>query len=100
MIKHIVMWKLFDEAEGNSKEKNSSRIKEELLKLALDIPQIINMEVGINTNTTDHSFDVVLYSEFSSKEDLQFYQDHPAHISFKTFIQKLRTHRYIVDYEV
>ena len=34
MVKHIIMWKLYDFAEGFSKEENAQRMKQQLEELA------------------------------------------------------------------
>ena len=50
MIKHVVMWKLKNEAEGNSKSRNIELVKEKLLSLKPVISQISSLEVGENFN--------------------------------------------------
>jgi stress responsive alpha/beta barrel protein len=99
MIKHIVMWKLYQESAGFFKTENALRIKQELRRLPLLIPQIKKLEVGININPADNAYDVVLNSEFSSTDDLEIYQKHSAHLEFKKFIKDLRSDVHIVDYE-
>ncbi len=74
MIKHIVMWKLKDEAEGNSKAENAQIIKNSLEDLKEKINEIVNIEVGIDVNKSEQAYDVVLYSTFNSLEDLDSYQ--------------------------
>ena len=48
MIKHIVMWKLKDEAEGNSKAENAKIIKNSIedLKENINKPILIYCKVG------------------------------------------------------
>lgn len=100
MIKHIVAWKLKNEAEGNNKDKNAKIIKERLESLKDVIKEIKKIEVGININTSNMAYDVVLYSEFESIEDLERYQKHPEHISVAEFVGKVKEDRIVVDYEV
>jgi len=100
MIKHIVMWKLKDFAEGKSSIENAKLIKEMIEGLKVIIPQIREAEVGININPSDAAFDVALYSSFDSKQDLDIYQQHPEHLKIGEFIAKIRTGRVVVDYEV
>lgn len=64
MIKHIVIWKLKEEAHGNTREKNARFIKSKIEGLVDLIPGIISMEVGIDFSCTDMSGDIVLYSIF------------------------------------
>ncbi|MDZ5034700.1 Dabb family protein [Clostridium perfringens] len=68
MIKHIVMWKLKDEAEGNSKAENAKIIKNSIEDLKEKINEIVDIEVGIDVNKSDQAYDVVLYSTFNSLE--------------------------------
>jgi hypothetical protein len=69
MIKHIVMWKLKETAEGNSKEKNALLIKDGLEALINEVPQIKKIEVGLAYRHDNEDYDVVLISEFLTKED-------------------------------
>ncbi|QCX33041.1 Dabb family protein [Caloramator sp. E03] len=98
MVKHVVAWKLKDEAEGNNKEKNAKIIKENLERLKDVIKEIKHIEVGININTSNAAFDLVLYSEFENIEDLEKYQNHPEHVKVAEFIAKVREDRIVVDY--
>ena len=100
MIKHIVMWKLNESAEGFTKAENANRMKKWLEDLRIIIPEIERLEVGININPLPTAYEIVLYSEFESKETLQIYQDHPEHTKFKNRIKNLRTERTVVDYEI
>jgi hypothetical protein len=99
MIKHIVMWKLKQNAEGNGKEKNAELIKEKLEALAGKVPQIKKIEVGISYRHEKEDMDVVLISEFETKKDLEEYQKHPIHNIAAEFISKVRMERYCVDFE-
>ena len=98
MVKHIVMWKLLDHAEGKSKEENIAYIKDRLEGLKDVIPQIRFIEVRANFNP--NGFDAVLYSEFDSPEDLDIYTNHPAHKAVAEYVAKIRTDRVVGDYVV
>jgi len=100
MIKHIVMWRLKDEALGASKEENAHRLKETLLALKDMIEELKAVEVGLNFNLSPAAFDVVLYSEFENREGLEAYQNHPQHVKVAEFVGEIRTDRAVVDYEV
>ena len=101
MIKHIVFFRLADDAEGKSKAENAIINKEKLENLKTLIPQIFSIEVGINVpNLPKTDFDIALYSEFDSLADLDIYQAHPEHIKIASYIGKVRTSRAAVDYEV
>lgn len=100
MIKHIVMWKLKEFAEGKSKLENASIIKENLEGLKKEVAEIKDIEVGIDINKTQQAYDVVLYSKFETMEDLNTYQNHPLHVKVGEFIKKVNEGRIVVDYEV
>jgi len=97
MVKHIVMWKLKDFAEGKSKEDNIKFIKSELENLVNLIPQIKLLEVGKNI-LPNMDYDAILYSEFESVEDLEIYQNHPEHKKVASYVAKIRDGRIAGDY--
>jgi len=100
MVKHVVMWKLHDFAEGMNKKENASRMKQWLEDLKWQIPEIQYVEVGINFNDSDDAFDIVLYSEFKDRASLESYQNHPAHDQFKKKIKNIRSEKKVVDFEI
>jgi len=99
MIKHIVMWKLKDEAHGNDKATNAVLIKEKLEDLNGKIEGLLKVEVGIDF-LGGGNFDVVLFSELSKREDLDVYQNHPLHQAVLPFIREAVVDRKAVDYEI
>jgi hypothetical protein len=99
MLKHIVMWKLKDFAQGATKKENAQKIKSQLEELRNKIKEIKFLEVGININDSADSYDIVLYSEFDSLEDLKTYQNHPEHIRVGDFVGEVRLERKVADYE-
>ncbi|TQD25659.1 Dabb family protein [Methanolobus vulcani] len=100
MLKHIVMWKLKESAEGNSKEENAKLMKEKLEALKSKIPEIGVIEVGINAIPSDAAYDVTLYSEFSDESAFKTYQVHPEHLKVAGFVGKINDNRVVVDYFV
>jgi len=97
MVKHIVMWKLKDFAEGRSREENIQYIKSMLEALPNVIEEIKFIEVGANIND-DRTYDAVLYSEFETVEDLAAYQKHPEHKKVSEYVGKVREGRIVGDY--
>ncbi len=100
MIKHIVVWKLKEEAEGKTKIENALMLKRELESLTRKIKEIRKLEVGINFNTVQDAFDLGLVSEFANKNDLEVYQNHPEHQRVAGLLRRLRESRVVVDYEM
>lgn len=100
MIKHIVMWRLKDFANGVNKEENAKKLKSHLESLKSKIKEIKHIEVGINITISEAASDVVLYSEFDSMDDLEAYQRHPEHMKVVDFVNEIRLERRVVDYKV
>lgn len=100
MVKHIVFWKLKDFALGNDKKANALLVKEKLEDLNGKIPGLLKLEIGIDFVNGDMSGDVALYSEFNTREDLDFYQEHPLHKAVQSFVLEVRSSRMVVDYEI
>jgi Stress responsive A/B Barrel Domain. len=98
MIKHIVMWKLKEEAHGNDKPTNAQLIKEKLEGLSGKIEGLLKIEVGIDF-LGGNNFDVVLYSELTSEEALDAYQNHPLHQELLPFVRDAVVDRKAVDYK-
>lgn len=99
MIKHIVFWKLKEEAHGNTKEVNGKLIKEKLEDLSGKIDGLLKIEVGIDI-LGNGNYDVALYSEVESRAFLDFYQKHPLHQAILPFVREAVSDRKAVDYEV
>lgn len=100
MIKHIVMWKLLDAAEGNSKAENARMAKAQLEALNGKVPGLLKLEVGVDFSDSDTSMDLILYSEFEDRAALERYQQHPEHVAVFPFMKAIRSERRVVDYEV
>ena len=100
MVKHIVFWNLKDFAEGNDKEANLKLAKEGLEALVKKLPLVKCFEFGRTAVPGPTQFDVALYMEFDSMEDLETYLNDPDHQKFAAFAQKIRTDRAAVDYIV
>ena len=98
MIKHIVMWKLKDFAEGCDRKENTLKIKTMLEGLKDKIEEIVHLEVGINMNGSNMAFDAVLISEFEDAHKLEIYKSHPEHVKVADFVAKVRQDRAVVDY--
>ena len=94
MIKHIVLWKLKEKGES------ASRLKAALEGLKGKVPQIQELEVGINFNPADTASDISLYTAFQTQQDLDEYQKHPEHLKVVELVRQLTTERRVSDYEI
>lgn len=100
MIQHVVLWKLFEEANGKDKDENFELIRDGLNELPALIPQIKSLSVVRNINPTDKNLDVALISTFDSLDDLQAYVIHPEHVKFGRFVATVVSLRASIDYEI
>jgi len=100
MIKHIVMWKLKEQAEGADRATNAREMKRRLDECAHIVPGILTFEVTLAQPDLEATYDVVLYSEFSDREALAAYVQHPTHQAVVPFIGAIREARQCMDYQV
>ncbi|MGL5576694.1 MAG: Dabb family protein [Sarcina sp.] len=100
MIKHIVMWKLKEFANGKPKSENALIMKVLLEGLKEYIDEIKFIEVGIDFSDSESSYDVILISEFESEKGLEVYINHPKHIEVSAFITTIREERRVVNYRI
>lgn len=102
MIRHVVMWKLKDEAEGAPKKKNADKLKLILEGLKINIEEIKNVEVGIDINDDedDEGWDVVLLCDFETELDYTMYTRNDHHQKALKFINAVAEERRFVDYKM
>ena len=100
MIRHVVMWKLKDEAQGKTKTENMEWMREHLYALVPVIPEIKRMEIGFDVSKTDASMDVMLLTEFDSLETLHTYAVHPEHVKVATYVREIVETRVVHDCEI
>jgi len=100
MIKHIVMWKLKEHAEGADRATNAARMKTMLDACAGLVPGILTLEAVLAQPGLEATYDVLLYSEFADRAALDAYQQHPDHVALKPFFGAVREARQCMDYEV
>ena len=98
MIRHIVMWNLKEEAEGNPKATNGLMIKNKLEGLVGKIEGLHRMEV--NPNVVASGYDLCLYSELESLDALAYYKEHPLHKEIQSFVHAVITDRVSCDMEL
>lgn len=100
MVKHVVFFRLLDEAEGHTKLENAQIIREGLLALRSKVDVLVSEEVGINIpNAAKTDYDLCLICEFHSWKDVDTYQNHPEHLKVASYIAKCKSARAAVDYE-
>ncbi len=85
--------------ESDTDSEKIEEIKSMLERLPKHIQQIRYIEVGINYSAQERAMDMVLSSSFDSREDLDTYANHPAHIEVLSKISKIAQYSKVVDYE-
>ena len=95
MVKHIVMWKFHSNVSENDKEEMVARLK----SLTDSVPQLRKITAGLDLSRKERSWDIALYSEFDSIDDLHAYAVHPEHIKVAEFIKTLASEVAAVDFE-
>jgi hypothetical protein len=98
LVKHIVCWDITDK---ENIEEHAKQLKNALETLHGKISGLIKIEVGLNYSDSETSSDIVLYSEFESKEALSSYIKHPLHVEVgQKIVRPLTCNRRMIDYEV
>jgi len=100
MIKHIVIWKLKEYAEGADRATNAVKMKAMLDACAHIVPGILKFEAVLAQPGLESTYDIILYSEFADKAALDAYQEHPEHVAIKPFVGAVRAERQCMDYEI
>ena len=98
MVKHIVLFKLKEELPATEKQAVMNQFKEAIEALPAKISVIRKIEVGLNVNPAE-AWDIGLYSEFDSLEDVKTYAVHPDHVAAGKLLADVKLNRACVDYE-
>ena len=100
MIKHIVMWKIKESHNGQSKAEMEDEIIRRVHALRGKVEGTIELEAGRDFSRGDKSYDVALYSAFRDRQALNDYQVFPEHVELKNYITGAAAERVVVDYEI
>ncbi len=80
MVKHIILWQLKDEIQGERRENVKQGIKAGLEGLSGQIPGLIDIKVQTECLASSN-VDVMLDSTFVDEDSLKTYATHPAHVN-------------------
>ena len=100
MIKHIVCWKLLNRTRPLAENPDAQAIRTALEGLRGIIPGLIHLELGFDFSGKESAGDIILYTEFASKEALSAYQEHPAHVAVGKIVRPRTCDRRMIDYEI
>lgn len=79
---------------------NAETARAALESLRESVPQVRALTVGVDLGESDGNWDVVLVLDVDSREDLEGYIAHPAHVEVAGLIASLRGQRACVDHEL
>ena len=100
MVKHVILWTLKDEYEGEEKEKIKNGIKEGLEGLKGKIPGLLDIKVNINPLKSSNC-DLMLDSSFQDEAALSGYSVNPAHVEVAdTKVRPFTKSRVCMDYRI
>ena len=100
MVKHIVMFKFLEAAQGRTKKENAQIAADMLVNLQGKVPTLLASEVKLNSDSADQSnYDLILISDFNGWDELREYIVHPLHKAVGEFMKGVRESRSCVDYE-
>ena len=80
MVKHIVLFKLKDEALADEKLAAMNSFKSAIEALPAKISVIRKIEVGLNVNPAE-TWSIALYREFDTLDYVKYYANHPHHVA-------------------
>lgn len=98
-VKHVAMWRLREQAEGASRRTNGGKVKTKLELLSQKIPDIVELEVGLNLDASAGDYDVVLTVTFDGNAALRHFQENSIYQDVKAEIAKVSDAHHAVDYD-
>ncbi len=94
MYTHIVMWKFSSDVSDSNKSKMISL----LTNLKSTIPELIEVEVNLNTSDSDFSYDIILNTKFNSFDEYKIYSDNNEHKEVVKFISSITEEKAVIDF--
>ena len=94
MVKHIILWKLSDNAPAEAKAEVKSRLE----SLNGRIPGMISLTVH-TAGLASSSADMMLDSLFETEDALKGYQTNPLHVAAAAYVRSVVAERLCLDFE-
>jgi hypothetical protein len=99
MVKHVVFWRLRADLSAADRDAAMHRIKAGFEALPGKIPGLLKIEIGFDFGRGPDASDIVLYSEFTSREAIGGYEVHAEHTALVPIVRDVRTEKRVVDYD-
>lgn len=101
MIRHIVMFKFLENANGHTRLENAMKAKEMLEALQGVVPTLLASEVRLGADgSAPSNYDLVLIADYADMDALNAYIVHPEHKKVGEFMKGVRESRACVDFEI
>ena len=94
MLTHIVLFRMRDRGGEDAQQVRSA-----LLGMKGRIPELLDIEVGLDFLRSERSYDVALITRHAGRAELDAYQVHPVHEEVKKLILSVRESSVSVDFE-
>jgi len=99
MVTHLVFFNMQPEAAGRTGRENAETLVGMLNALPKSIPELLELQAGLDFSQSPASFQVGLLTKFHSREALEAYRVHPEHQKVVEFVKKTTSDRAVVDFE-
>ncbi len=98
LLRHVVIFKFKD----SSSAADIQKVADTFFALKKIVPQIVDMEWGINNSPENFNqgFTHCFMLSYKSEQDLASYQQHPAHKAFQEVLKPHMEKVFVVDYWV
>ncbi len=93
MIKHVYLYRLRPEIDSNE-------VKKRLLTLREMVPQIADMEVGLNFKPAENAYDLIEFCTFKSREDFVAFGANEYHEQIRQYMKNVQLDGVKIDYEM
>ena len=100
ILKHVVMWRFLDEAEGRTKSENMKFAADNLRALVGVAPTLLALRIGEDELHSPASYDMCLICDFADLEGMLAYRDFPQHRAVSAYIGKVTYARVVSDFFV
>lgn len=98
MVRHIVLFKLREDAPEAEKLRAMNAFKTAIEALPSKIPFIREIEVGLNMDPAE-KWHIALNSVFDNMGDVNAYAVHPDHVAAGKLLAETKESRACVNYE-
>lgn len=98
MIRHILFWNYTDKVKkANTQEESLEFLQDSVNTMNGKIDGLINAQIGENIAG---GYDLIFYAEFTDKESLDRFKNHPLHVAHRERCKDIVTDRLCGDIEV